>query len=92
MLSYLWISVSLSQPKVNYVDIMLSFTNTNKEVVRLYISVSETLFVAVLQTIDDLSEIVPGEFFFEVAGVLDKEKKLTSFSKLLNNDSLDWIA
>jgi hypothetical protein len=54
--------------------------------------VSKTLFVAVLQTIDDLSEIVPGELFVEVAGVLDKEKKLTSFSKLLNNDSLDWIA
>ena len=53
---------------------------------------SDTIFVAVLQTIDDLFEIVPGEFFFEVAGVLDKEKKLTSFSKFLNNDSLDWIA
>jgi hypothetical protein len=54
--------------------------------------VSDTLFVAVIQSFDDLYEIVPGEFFFEGAGVLDKEKKLASFSKLLNNDRLDWIA
>ena len=41
MFSYLWISVSLSQPKVYYVDVMLSFANTNKEVVWLYISMQE---------------------------------------------------
>ena len=54
MLSYLWISVSLSQPKVYYVDVMLSFANTNKEVVWLYISMQEQPRVNVLYSLNHL--------------------------------------
>ena len=53
---------------------------------------SNTRLVTVFQTLDDLHKIVSGEFFLERARVLDEEEKLSSISKLLNNDSLDIIA
>ena len=54
MLSYLRISVPLSQAKVNYVYIMLTFANTNKKIIRLNISMQEQPRVNVLYSLNHL--------------------------------------
>ena len=54
MLSSSWLSVSLSEPKINNIDIMLLFANSNEEVIRFDVSVQEMPGMNVFNSLNHL--------------------------------------
>lgn len=60
MVTSLQVTVALGQPEVYDVDCFMFFSLSHHEVVRLDVSVNETLPVDLLEPSDDLSSYVKG--------------------------------